>query len=164
MVEAYRAKLSGPNHEQSVHKDLIHLPADHKQLIAEKIARLDIPLSESELEFLEPPNRHNGSDAVYFLEQFIGDDWVLASHLEPDNKTSRHKHVEPMGTEQYYWLAGKAILNVEGEDMPLDSEYNFRAVSLGKSHQLRTENSFALTLIVMKNARSVPPEKRHVRI
>lgn len=164
MVESCRpgSNLSIPIREQPTQTDLIYLPSNHRKLIAEKVAMLDIPLSISEIEFFESPNRHDGSDAVYLLEQFINEDWVLASHLEPNRKTSEHKHVNPMGTEQYYWLAGEAILNVGGEDMPLDSEHNFRVVPLDTFHQLRTEGNFVLTLIIMKNARSVLPEKRHI--
>ncbi|MBI2028205.1 MAG: hypothetical protein HYT07_01215 [Candidatus Levybacteria bacterium] len=171
MVESFRpgfpideSGVSIPTTEQPKYKDLINLPGNHRKLIAERIAKLDIPLSESELKFFEFPNRHNGSDAVYLLEQFVDEDWLLASHLEPKRNTSRHKHIAPMGTEQYYWLAGEAILNIDGEDVPLDSEHDFRVVPLDAVHQLRTEGAFVLTLIVMKNARLVTPENRHIRV
>lgn len=149
-------------HEQPAYKDLIHLPVNYKELIVRKISELEFVLLDSELKLFESPNPHNGSEAAYLLEQFMGEDWVLASHLEPKRKTSKHKHINPMGTEQYYWLAGEAILNIEGEDLLLDSKHDFRAVPLDTFHQLRTEDSFVLTLIVMKNAKSVPAEKRHV--
>lgn len=154
-----------PIHEQTNnHKDLIHLPGNYKELIVRKIVELDIVLPESELNILEDPKSHNGSEALYLLEQFIDGDLVLVSFLGPNRKTSKHLHRDPMGTEQYYSLAGEAILTVGKEELVLDRQYNFRVVPLDTAHQLRTRDNFALTLIVMKNAELVPAENLHIPV
>lgn len=154
-----------PIHEQTnSHEDLIHLPLNYRDLIVSKIAKLDIELPESQLEILESPKPHNGSDALYFLEQFIHNDWVLVSLLGPNRKTSRHLHAAPVGAEEYYFLAGEAILTMGEKEDPLNSEHNFRVVPSNTPHQLKTRDNFALTLIIMKNAKLAPEGKLHIPV
>lgn len=134
---------------------------DYKERIECKAAGLGI---REKLVFFDFPKSHNGgSQALYIVEQYVGNDLVLASVLEPNMKTSKHHHEAPMLREIYFHIAGESFVSVDGKKFPLNREQNLIEVPLGVSHQVRTQEDPALTLIIMENARLVVAGRLHIK-
>lgn len=102
-----------------------------------------------------PPDRHEGSKARYLLDFYRGDDRILVPVMGPWKKTSRHSHIEPI-TEEYEVLKGELSLN--GTLIPPEG----LIVPPGVLHQVETRDQYALTLIIMRDARLVPESQQHV--
>ncbi|GEM_PF-3843883 len=135
--------------------------ANYKQLIEHKAVQLGI---NERLQFFDSAKPHDGSQAVYIVEQFVGNDWILASVLEPNMETSKHHHRAPMIREKYLHIAGESFVSLDGKEFPLNSEQNLIEVPLDIIHQVRTQENPSLTLIIMENARLVAPGKLHVKL
>lgn len=141
-------------------KDVVGMFGDnYRQLVEKKALQLGI----SGLQFFDAPRPHNGSQALYLAEQLVGDDLVLVSVLRPHMQTSRHHHEPPMEREAYFHIAGESILTIDTTDLVLSDKQPLITVSLGASHQVKTGEIAALTLIVMENARLVSPGRLHVK-
>ena len=138
--------------------------SNYRELIEKKAEQLGI---KEKLYFFDKPKPHEGSQAVYLVEQFIGDHLVLVPALEPGMETSRHHHASPMLKEMYFHIAGKSTVDIgEGEKLKsynLNEQNGLVEVSLDTVHQVKTSEAPSLTLIVMQNARLVPPGQLHIR-
>lgn len=115
------------------------------------------------LVFFDKPKAHEKSQAVYLVEQVIGDDLVLVSALGKSGISSRHKHVNPMRGEEYHWVKGTLSVDMDGKEIELDQDTRRIEVPLDVWHQVRVGEDPALTLIVMKGAGPMAPEARHIR-
>ena len=142
-------------------KEMLH-GINYKKLIGDKIIELGILPSDQGLIFFDSPKPHKGSEALYLVEQPVGNDLILVSFLEPHRKTSKHFHISPLRKEKYYSLAGAAVLMLGDQILELNSKQYYREVPLHVGHQVRTEKDFALTLIVMEDGRLVSPDKLHI--
>lgn len=114
------------------------------------------------LVFFDPPKPHEGSQAVYVVEQFVGNDLILVAVLRPNMRTSKHRHEEPMLKERYLHIAGESFVSVNGDISALNQERDSIEVPLNVSHQVHTNGKPSLTLIVMENARLVPQGRLHI--
>lgn len=134
--------------------------ADYKKRIVEKARAVGL---RDEIQFFDEPMPHEGSQAVYLAQQFMGDHLVLVPVLQPHMKTSRHYHEAPMSNEVYAHISGESFIDVGDERLVLNEERDSIEVSLNVAHQVTTKENPSLTLIVMKNARLVPSGRLHVR-
>lgn len=133
---------------------------NYRNLIERKAVELGI---HDRLNFFDQPHPHEGSEAIYIVEQYVGDNWVLVPILRPNMRTSRHHHESPMGQERYFHIAGESFINVGGNQLALNHKQDIIAVPLNVIHQVTTEDKPALTMIVMEKARLVAPGKLHIR-
>lgn len=144
--------------------------ADVKSLTQSKLVELGILPKGSKLDFLNSPKIHTyveedgtvkESDAIYFLEQVIGEHGILVSLLAPYSLTTRHQHKHPI-LENYHAITGVSFLTL-GDDV-VELSLNKREsieVPLNTEHQLRTREKPAFILIVMKNAGLVDRKAWH---
>lgn len=154
-------ELVVPEKKQLTNEDVIKMfGTDYKKLVQGKATQLGM---SEQLRFFDSPLPHNGSQAVYLAEQFVGDHLILVSVLGPNMRTSRHYHEAPMVQERYFHIAGESFVNVDGKELPLNHEQNLIKVSLGVVHQARTQGNPALTLIIMENARLVSSGRLHIK-
>lgn len=167
MVEVIRdhnkkeAGLFVPEQKQLTSADIAEMfGPDYKKSILSKAEEVGI---KEPLRFFDNSLPHNGSQAVYIVEQFVGDDWILVSVLEPYMKTSKHHHKAPMVKEKYLHIAGESFVAVDENVIALNEKNSHIEVSLNVNHQVTTRKSPALTLIVMENARLVPPGRLHIK-
>lgn len=137
---------------------------DVEALTRQKIASLGIA---EEISFSEQPIRHQYgqevSPAFYFVERVVRCDAVLVSLLPPHSKTHPHQHSKEYKIlEDYYPIAGRSTLDVNGEPHELDA-FSGRPITvpLDTFHQLKTDGGFALTLIIMRNAGLVERQNWH---
>lgn len=107
------------------------------------------------LDFHCPPKPHTGSEALYFIDTYKGNDRILVSILPPWSKTSNHTHREPIN-ERYFIEYG--TLDIEDRSFKAKSSHIVRP---GERHQVRTEDQPAILIINMKNARLVPEHQQH---
>ncbi len=133
---------------------------DYQKLVKDKAAEFGI----SDLQFFDSPQPHEGSQAVYLVEQFVGDDLVLVAVLEEKQETSKHLHVGPMKKERYVHVKGRSTVFMNGQKHPLDEENGLIDVLIDVFHQVKTEESPSLTVIIMENARLVAPGRLHVKL
>lgn len=108
-------------------------------------------------QLLLPPQRHERSHARYLYDFYKGNDRVLISILGPEKKTSRHYHRKPI-VEDYEILRGELYLNgtlIPSCGLIVPSRF---------VHQAETRDQYALTLIVMKNAKLVRESEQHTRL
>ncbi len=101
-----------------------------------------------------PPDRHELSKARYLFDFYHGDDRILVPVMGPWRRTSKHLHKEPI-IERYETLRGEFYLN----DALIPSEG--LTILPGITHQGETRSEYAITLIVMENARLVPEDQQH---
>lgn len=134
---------------------------NYRKLVEDRARQLGI---KEELQFFDFPKPHNGSQAVYLVEQLVGDHLILVPVLGPNMRTSRHYHEAPMVMERYFHIAGESFVSIGDKELPLNSERNLIEVPLGVIHQVRTQESPSLTLIIMENARLVAPGRLHVKL
>ena len=167
VVDIQGSKLLVPKKEQLgkplTNEDVAEMfGANYRQLIEDKARRLGIL---GRLNFFDTPTPHDGSQAMYLVEQFVGDDLILVPVLQKGMQTSQHYHVEPMLKEIYFHIAGGSTVHVGADEtpFPLNEKYPVREIPLGLSHQVKAPECPALTLIVMENARLVPPGRLHVK-
>lgn len=135
---------------------------DYKPIVKERLKAHGVDFNDQDLNFFEIAQPHDGSNAVYLLEQIIGEHWVFLSFLSSNRITSEHSHDSPV-EELYDPLAGNALLLIDGESSELSKEKGPLAVSAGRFHQLQTGETPILTLIVMKNSAGVSRDKLHIR-
>lgn len=154
-------KLVVPETKKITNEDIGRMFGDnYRQLIERKAAQFGI----TGLQFFDAPRPHDGSQAVYLVEQLVGDHLILVPVLEPNMRTSRHCHEAPMAVERYLHIAGESFVSIDDKELPLNSEQNLIEVPLGVFHQVRTQESPSLALIIMENARLVPPGRLHVKL
>lgn len=160
----FRAELSAlfvPERKQITHEGLAGMfGANYRQLIEDKATQLGI---NERLRFRDSPKPHDGSQALYIVEQFIDDDWVLVSVLGSNMETSKHHHEAPMIKEKYLHIAGESFVAVGSNVIALNEKNNSIEVPLDINHQVTTKENPALTLIVMENARLVPSGRLHIK-
>jgi len=104
-----------------------------------------------------PPQRHERSEARYLFDFYQGKDRILVPIMWPYKRTSLHFHIDPIW-ETYEVLRGELYLN--GTLIPPGG----LTVPPGLLHQTETRGQHALTLIVMKDASSVPEAQQHASI
>lgn len=161
-----KSKDSGllvPDRKQITNEDIALMFGDnYRELVEAKARKLGIL---GRLNFFDTPIPHDGSQAVYLVEQFEGDDLILVPVLQKGMKTSQHHHVEPMRKESYFHIAGESVVHVGTEEnpQPLNDIHPVREIPLGLIHQVRAPNGPTLTLIIMEKARLVPPGQLHIK-
>lgn len=106
---------------------------------------------------LLPPQRHEGSRARYLFDFYQEDNRILVSIMGSHKRTSRHFHIEPIW-ETYEVLRGELYIN--GILIPSEG----LTIPPGVFHQAETRGQYALTLIVMRDARLVPEAQQHASI
>lgn len=149
-------------------EDVENLVPDARNLIRAKFDELGIAVGEP-LALSNPLIKHvrqgRVSGAQYLYEQDHGNDAVLVSFSNTQEPTIPHQHLHPDGvtdvTEEYYWLGGDATLNLNGVEVKLNQENPFVAVLPGVVHYLTTE-SFALSVIIMRNVAPLASYERHL--
>lgn len=109
-----------------------------------------------------PADRHEGSNARYLFDFYHRDDRILVPIMGPWKKTTQHFHRSPI-IETYEILKGKLYLSLNGSSSILIPPEGL-TVSAGDVHQAETRDQYALTLIVMKNAKLVPHDQQHIHI
>lgn len=114
-----------------------------------------------ELTFFSRGQKHNGSQARYFVEEAVGEHMVYVSFLDPNSQTTVHTHDEPIH-ESYIWLAGESFLRRDKDVHKLGQGQEVIRVSPGSVHQLTTRQHASLALIVMENAALVTADKLHI--
>ncbi len=134
--------------------------SDYRERITRRAAEFGI---DEPLRFFDSPKPHEGSQALYLAEQFAGDSLVLVSVLGRGMKTSKHHHEHPMGSEFYLHIAGESFISINGNTLALNNSQDRIEVPLRVSHQVEAKDSASLTLIIMKNARLVPPHRLHIK-
>lgn len=135
--------------------------SDYRECIERKAAGFGI---REKLVFFDSPKSHNGgSQALYIVEQYVGDDLILVSVLEPNKETSKHRHEAPMVQETYFHIDGESFVEVGEKKLVLNRNQGMIEVPLDISHQVRTQENPSLTLIIMKNARLVSPDRLHIQ-
>lgn len=146
---------------EAVHKEIAKSFGEkYKKLVMACLKGLGVDLPEEQV-FCEP-HPHLNSDAIYIADFYTGNDRVLVSYLRPNSHTSPHHHEKPI-IEEYYSCAGLLYLN--GEQVPPEGLIIWPSGRRRKSrHQATTGENGALTVIRMKNARLVPPERQHIRL
>lgn len=155
----------------ALEKDLFSIfGRDVKALARSKLIELGLFTKDQELTFLNPPNVHSykkedgtviTSGAQYLFEGIIGQDGIKISYMPHFQKSTEHPH-EPPINEEYHLLAGCAKLKLGKEFVDLNEARKFLEIKPFVRHQLITDLSPALVLIVMRNAASVPENKWHV--
>lgn len=113
-----------------------------------------------ELTFFKTGKEHKGSQALYLVEESVGEHKVYVSLLGPNSKTSIHKHDEPL-VEDYYWLAGTSFLRLNDGIHELSEGQETISVPSENIHQLATREEASLALIVLKNGAKVPEYRLH---
>lgn len=150
-----------PEKKQLTNEDIIEFfGANYRQLIEDKAVGLGI---NAKLNFFDSPLPHEGSQAVYLVEQLVEDHLILVPVLGPNMRTSRHHHESPMVQEIYFYIVGESFIKVGKEEHLLNRERPRIDVPLDAVHQVRTEEKPALTLIIMEKARLVPPDRLHIK-
>lgn len=145
-----------------VHVDIVGMfGSDYRERIVNKARAVGL---SNEIQFFDKPMPHEGSQALYLVQQFMGDHLVLVPALGSYMRTSMHYHEAPMVMERYFHIAGESFVSVNGKKLPLNSEQNLIEVPLGIVHQVRTQANPSLTLIIMENARLVAPGRLHVKL
>lgn len=114
-----------------------------------------------ELTFFGKGQEHNGSQALYFVEEAVAGHMVYVSFLGPNSQTTVHTHDEPL-FENYLWLAGESFLRRDNNIHKLGRGQEVIRVSPGSVHQLTTRGEASLALIVMENAALVPADRLHI--
>lgn len=142
----------------ATHEELSGIDPYYRGKVLERLESMDLVGPEG-VQFRNPLLGHPNSQAHYLVDLYPqeGFDRVLVSYLRPESVTSRHFHPEPI-TEEYYRIDG--VLYVNGEPIPDEG----REIPVGLIHQARTENSYALTLIVMRRAGLIPSESQHIYV
>ena len=108
-------------------------------------------------QLLLPPDRHERSRARYLFDFYQENDRILVPIMGPHKRTTRHFHIEPIW-ETYEVLRGE--LYIDG--IPIPSEG--LTIPPEVFHQAETRERYALTLIVMRDARLVPQDQQHASI
>lgn len=116
-----------------------------------------------ELTFFSKGQEHNGSQALYLVEEAVAGHMVYVSFLSPNGKTTIHKHDHPL-KENYFWLAGASFLRIDGDVHELRQGQELVTVPSGSVHQLTTRGEASLALIVMENAAQVPADRLHIPV
>ncbi len=135
---------------------------DYKRVVSRILGELKLLQADDTLDFFDKPRGHEGSQALYLLEEMVGKDMILVSYLGPNGKTTLHKHQEPI-KEKYFQLAGSSHLRLD-EDFHELRKGSFLTVPSNVPHQLTTKDNSSLVLIVMENAISVPRDKLHIPV
>ncbi len=166
MVEAdnsSRVRTSGllvPDQNKLSGVDLAEMFGNnYRRLVEAKAASVGI---REKLIFFNSGKPHEGSQAIYIVEQFVGDDLVLVPVLRPNMETSKHHHEKPMLKERYFYIAGESFVRVNGDTLTLNEKQNSIDVPLNVSHQVYTRANPSLTLIIMEKALLVQQGKLHI--
>ena len=141
---------------------IVDIGFDYKPVVKERLRKHGLSFKDEELDFFEIAKQHEGSQAQYLLEQMIDQHWVFLSHLQKERKTSEHLHNVPV-EEFYDPLAGVVTLFIDGKEHELSKAKGPLIVAAGQFHQLQTDGSSTLNLIIMKNSAGIPRERLHIR-
>lgn len=142
-----------------------------QERIKARLVELGVISQEEPFELENPLGKHirkgKISGARYPYDKDHGAHGVLVSFINTQKPTLRHQHLHPDGvtdvTEEYYWMGGDATLSVGDIEVKLNEENPFVSVPPGVAHVLRTD-SFALTVIIMRNVASLPADQRHLPV
>lgn len=120
------------------------------------LRKAGLATKETESRIFSDPLTHEGSDALYYADYYIGKNRILVGGMPAFSKSTRHYHRDPL-VEEYRQIAGQLYVNRE----PIPP--NGLIVRPFTGHQASTLSSPALTLIIMHNAGIFPEDSQHIK-
>lgn len=131
--------------------------------VVDRLRAFDLLPDGHKLTFFEKGQEHKGSQALYLVEESVGEHMVYVSFLGPNSKTTVHIHDEPL-SETYVWLGGESFLRRDNDIHNLRQGQEVVRVSPRSVHQLTTRQHPSLALIVLENAGLVPADRLHIPV
>ncbi len=124
-----------------------------------------IMVNMQELQFLETPKMHKGSQALYFLEQKVGNHRIYVSYIPENGKSTEHTHdpiYKPKISEIYAPIGGILGLLVDGKQYEISEANGSFIVDPGHFHQVQQGNNASINVIILQNSAGIPDEEVHI--
>lgn len=175
MVEAIKSNSSGllvPDTALFVQerrimtsRDLMDRYGDYKNKTYRQLISYGIEIDRQGLDFFETAKMHKGSQALYFLEQKIGEHRIYLSYVPKNGKTTEHMHdpkYNPPVIEIYHPIGGNLGIFIDRKEHRHGAEVPV-VVYPGQLHQVsQSEDNDSFNLIILKNSAGIPDEEVHI--
>lgn len=139
---------------------------DFREKAHRKLTEHGINIDRQELEFFEAAKPHMGSQALYFLEQKVGNHRIYVSYIPEKATSTEHMHDSkhnPPVIEIYDPLGGVLGLLVDGKRHEVSETGGPFVVNPGHYHQVsQSEGNESIYVIVLKDSAGIPDEEVHI--